>query len=96
MAKGDETILTIDGRDVAISNPSKVFFSEHGETKLDLVHHYLAVAEPLMRTMGGRPTMLQRFPDGAEGTSFFQKRAPTSTTSAPRRRRCTRSSTSSA
>jgi len=53
-----------------------VFFSEHGETKLDLVHHYLRVADPLMRTMGGRPTMMQRFPHGAEGQSFFQKRVP--------------------
>ena len=78
MAKGEETVLTIDGRDVVISNPSKVFFSEHGETKIDLVHHYVAVAEPVMRTMGGRPTMLQRFPDGAEGSSFFQKRVPKS------------------
>jgi DNA ligase D len=78
VAKGDETVLEIDGRDVEISHPDKVFFSEHGETKLDLVQHYLRVAEPLMRTMGGRPTMLQRFPDGAEGTSFFQKRVPKS------------------
>ncbi|MFI5047642.1 MAG: non-homologous end-joining DNA ligase [Acidimicrobiia bacterium] len=78
MAKGDETTLVIDGHEVAISNPAKVFFSEHGETKLDLVEHYLRVAEPLMRTMGGRPTMLQRFPDGADGPSFFQKRVPKS------------------
>jgi DNA ligase D len=78
VAKGDETVLEIDGRDIKISSPGKVFFSEHGETKLDLVHHYLRVAEPLMRTMGGRPTMLQRFPDGAEGSSFFQKRVPKS------------------
>ena len=61
-----------------MSNPGKVFFSQQGETKLDIVHHYLRVAEPLMRTMGGRPTMLQRFPDGAEGSSFFQKRVPKS------------------
>jgi DNA ligase D len=78
VARAEETTLDIDGREVVISNPSKVFFSEHGETKLDLVHHYLRVAEPLMRTMGGRPTMLQRFPDGAEGSSFYQKRVPKS------------------
>jgi DNA primase len=29
-----------------------------------------------MRTMGGRPVLLQRFPDGAGGPSFFQKRVP--------------------
>ena len=78
MARGDETTVEIDGRDVAISSPGKVFFSQHGETKLDLVHHYLTVGEQVMRTMGGRPTMLQRFPDGAEGSSFYQKRVPKS------------------
>ncbi len=69
-------VLEIDGRDVRITSPDKVFFSERGETKLDLVHHYLRVAEPIMRTMGGRPTLMQRFPDGADGKSFFQKRVP--------------------
>ncbi len=68
--------LKTAGRDVRITHPEKVFFSEHGETKLDLVQHYLRAAEPVMRTMGGRPTMLQRFPDGAEGPSFYQKRVP--------------------
>jgi DNA ligase D len=69
-------VLDIDGRDVRITSPDKVFFPERGETKLDLVHHYLRVAEPLMRAMGGRPTLMQRFPDGAAGKSFFQKRVP--------------------
>ncbi len=73
----DAVILEVAGRDVRITHPDKVFFSRRGETKLDLVRHYLAVAEPLMATMGGRPTMLQRFPDGASGKSFFQKRVPT-------------------
>jgi len=59
-----------------ISHPEKVFFAERGETKGDLAEHYLRVAEPLMRTMGGRPVLLQRFPDGASGPSFFQKRVP--------------------
>ena len=55
-----------------------MFFSERGETKLDLVRHYLRLDEPLMRTMGGRPVLLQRFPSGAGGPSFFQKRIPDS------------------
>src|ERR1700758_245318 len=61
-----------------ISHPDKVFFAERGETKGDLAEHYLRVAEPLMRTMGGRPVLLQRFPNGASGSSFFQKRIPES------------------
>src|SRR5437870_4306320 len=59
-----------------ITHPDKVFFAERGETKGDLAEHYLRVAEPLLRAMGGRPVLLQRFPDGASGPSFFQKRVP--------------------
>ncbi len=59
-----------------ITHPDKVLFPERGETKADLAEHYLRVAEPLMRTMGGRPVLLQRFPEGAGGPSFFQKRVP--------------------
>ena len=59
-----------------ITSPSKVFFAERGDTKLDLVRYYQAVEEPLLRAMGGRPVLLQRFPNGAGGPSFFQKRVP--------------------
>ena len=59
-----------------ITSPGKVLFGERGETKLDLVRYYAAVAEPLLRTMGGRPVLMQRFPQGASGKSFFQKRVP--------------------
>lgn len=68
--------LEVDGTTVTVTSPDKVFFSRRGETKLDLVDYYLAVADPLMTTMGGRPTLMQRFPDGASGKNFFQKRVP--------------------
>jgi DNA ligase D len=64
------------GREVPITSPGKVLFAERGETKLDLARYYQAVEEPLMRAMGDRPVLLQRFPNGAEGPSFFQKRVP--------------------
>lgn len=72
-----DVVLELDGHDVTVSNPDKVFFAERGETKLDLVRFYEAVREPLLAAMGGRPVLLQRFPNGAEGSSFFQKRVPT-------------------
>lgn len=78
MTEKAERTLEIDGREVRITNPEKVFFSERAETKLDLVQHYLMVGEPLMRTMGGRPLLMERYPNGAEGSSFFQKRVPES------------------
>jgi DNA ligase D len=72
----EEAVLAVAGRDVTVTSPDKVLFAERGETKLDLVQYYLSVAEPLLRAVGGRPTLMQRFPNGAEGSSFFQKRVP--------------------
>jgi DNA ligase D len=72
----EECVLDVAGHSIAITSPRKVFFSERGETKLDLVRYYLAVTEPLMRAVSRRPTLMQRFPNGAEGSSFFQKRVP--------------------
>ena len=76
VATPDAVELEISGRTVRITSPDKVFFPERGETKLDLVEYYLAVEEPFLRAVGGRPTLLQRFPDGVGASSFFQKRVP--------------------
>lgn len=74
--KSETVTVELDGREVSISSPDKVFFEERGETKLDLVDFYAAIRDPLLAAMGGRPVLLQRFPDGASGNSFFQKRVP--------------------
>jgi DNA ligase D len=71
------TTLEIDGREVVISNPDKVFFPGLGKTKLDLVNYYLSIADAALRGVAGRPMNLKRFPNGADGDPFFQKRAPT-------------------
>ncbi|MBA3304008.1 MAG: ATP-dependent DNA ligase [Acidimicrobiia bacterium] len=74
MTPADGHDLDVDGEVFTLTSPGKVFFSERGETKLDLARFYLGVSEGLLRAVGGRPTMLQRFPEGAGGSSFFQKR----------------------
>lgn len=68
--------VDLAGREVTVSSPDKVFFAERGETKLDLIRYYEAVADPLLAAMGGRPVLLERYPNGAGGSSFFQKRVP--------------------
>ncbi len=78
MAKPEREILTIDGREVSISNPGKVLFPEAGHTKIDLVLYYLAVAEGALRGAGGRPNVLVRHPNGVGEEFFYQKRAPES------------------
>ena len=76
MAADEERTVEVDGRDVRVSRPDKVYFPELGATKFDLVSYYLDVGVHLLNTAGGRPAMLQRFPDGAGGKSFYQKRIP--------------------
>jgi bifunctional non-homologous end joining protein LigD len=70
--------LEVEGREIVVTNPDKVFFPRTGHTKIDLVNYYLAVAEGAVRGAYGRPMALKRFVNGAEGTPFFQKRAPES------------------
>src|SRR5512132_1387587 len=74
----EREIIEVAGREVAISNPGKVFFPGLGLTKLDLVRYYLTVADGALRGVRGRPMALKRFVDGADGQAFFQKRAPKS------------------
>jgi DNA ligase D len=68
--------VEVSGRTIDISSPEKMYFPELGATKSELVSYYLAVADGLAVTAFGRPAMLQRFPEGAGGKSFFQKRVP--------------------
>jgi DNA ligase D-like protein (predicted polymerase) len=72
-------ILHVAGREVAVTNPQTVFFPDAPGgpiTKLELVGYYLAVADGALRGAGGRPMALKRYPNGAAGDFFFQKRAP--------------------
>jgi DNA ligase D-like protein (predicted polymerase) len=78
MAKSESVTRTLDGHEVTISNPGKIFFADAGITKLDLVEYYLAVGDGALVGVRDRPMALKRFVDGAGGEAFFQKRAPKS------------------
>jgi len=77
--KKDEpaVILSIDGREVRITNPKKPYFSKQTKlSKLDLVRYYLSVAPGALAGIRDRPIVLKRFVNGAEAEAFYQKRAP--------------------
>jgi bifunctional non-homologous end joining protein LigD len=78
MAKDEDVeILTIDGREVRITHPSKPYFTRQVKlSKLDLALYYLSVAPGALNGIRDRPVVLKRFVDGAEGEAFYQKRAP--------------------
>ena len=72
-------VLSIDGREVRVTNPDKPYFSKQTKlSKLDLVRYYLSVAPGALAGIRDRPLVLKRFVDGAEGEAFYQKRAPES------------------
>ena len=63
----EHEVLTVEGREVPISNPRKVLFPQAGFTKLDLARYYLAIAEAAHRAAGNRPNVLGRYPNGIDG-----------------------------
>ena len=74
----EQELLSVAGRDIAITNPRKVLFPARGYTKLDLATYYIAVADGALQGSGHRPNVLVRYPNGITGEFFYQKRAPTS------------------
>ncbi len=72
----DRVDVEAAGRIVNLSSPDKVMFPEPGLTKLDVVDFYRRVEAPLMTAIRGRPVLMQRFPNGVDGSNFFQKRVP--------------------
>jgi DNA ligase D-like protein (predicted polymerase) len=70
-------VLSIEGREVRVTNPDKLYFSSQAQVpKLDLVSYYLSVAPGALAGIQDRPIVLKRFVNGAEGEAFYQKRAP--------------------
>ena len=92
MAKTEEIMVDADGREVRVSNPSRVIFPETERTaavtKGDIVRYYVSVGDGIMRALRERPTTLERWPkgvfpgivlstrDGRPGDAFYQKRVP--------------------
>jgi DNA ligase D-like protein (predicted polymerase) len=70
-------LLSVAGRDVRVTHPSKLYFSKQARvSKLELVAYYVSVAEGALSGIRDRPIVLKRFVQGAEGEAFYQKRAP--------------------
>ena len=79
-AKNEEEaeLLSIDGHQVRVTHPDKLYFSKQTKlSKLDVVRYYLSIAPGALTGIRDRPLVLKRFVNGAEGDAFYQKRAPT-------------------
>lgn len=70
-------VLSIEGREVRVTHPGKLYFSREIQlSKIDLVRYYLSVASGALNGIQNRPIVLKRFVNGAEEPAFYQKRAP--------------------
>ncbi len=77
-AEEQAEVISIDGREVRVTNPDKPYFTVQTKlSKLELVRYYLSIAPGALAGIRDRPIVLKRFVDGAEGQAFYQKRAPT-------------------
>ena len=72
-----------------LSNPDRVYFSERGETKLDLARYYLSVGPGIVNALRERPCMLHRFPKGVDGPKVHQNGSPPGRRRGSRRSGCT-------
>ena len=72
----DNVILTVDRKDVRLTNLRKIFWQELGLTKGDLLQYYADVAAVLLPHLADRAMVMKRYPHGASGEFFFMKRAP--------------------
>jgi bifunctional non-homologous end joining protein LigD len=72
----DNVVLTVDGKDVRLTNLRKVFWTELGLTKGGLLQYYADVAHVLLPHIRDRGMVMKRYPHGAAGEFFFMKRAP--------------------
>jgi bifunctional non-homologous end joining protein LigD len=75
-SKKEHVVLEVAGRELRMSSPSKLYFPEHGHTKLDLARYYIDCEEAVVRHLRERPTVMKRWVDGVQGEPFFQKRVP--------------------
>jgi bifunctional non-homologous end joining protein LigD len=71
LASSNETVASR----VRTTNPAKVYWPREGYTKGDLIEWYARVADFLLPHLRDRPVHMNRFPDGIEGKSFYQRQA---------------------
>ncbi len=65
--------LIISGRKVRLTHLDKVYWTDEGYTKGDLINYYRQVADYILPYLKDRPESLHRHPNGIKGDSFFQK-----------------------
>jgi len=72
----NKAAVTVEGRELELSNLDKVLYPQTGFTKGELIDWYARIGEVLLPHLRGRPLTLKRYPEGVEGKHFYEKRCP--------------------
>ncbi|MGH2829687.1 MAG: non-homologous end-joining DNA ligase [Actinomycetota bacterium] len=77
--RGEHWWATIAGRELRLSNLTKIYWPDDGYTKGDLLAYYHNVAPLILPHLAQRPLTMKRMPDGIDGPHFYEKSAPSHT-----------------
>jgi len=72
----DRILVTVDDRQLTLSNLGKVLYPDSGFTKGEVLDYYARIAAVMLPHLAGRPATFRRFPDGVDGKSFVEKHVP--------------------
>ena len=77
MSPTDERVtVTIEGRELSLSNLAKPMYPATGFTKGELLDYYAKIAPVMLPHLRGRPVTVKRFPNGVEASGFIEKNVP--------------------
>jgi len=71
--------LTIDDKEIALSNLDKIMYPETGFTKGQVIDYYKNIARYILPHIENRPITMKRYPNGVGGSHFYEKDAPSHT-----------------
>jgi bifunctional non-homologous end joining protein LigD len=71
--KEETQVKEINGHELKFSNLSKIFWPKEKYTKRDLINYYYQAAPYILPYLKERPQSLNRYPNGINGESFYQK-----------------------
>jgi bifunctional non-homologous end joining protein LigD len=66
--------VSIDGRELSLSNLDKVLYPATGTTKGEVIEYYARIAPVMLPHLAGRALTFKRFPNGVDAAGFFEKR----------------------
>ncbi|MCP1297904.1 DNA ligase D [Chryseobacterium sp. S0630] len=74
-----DKVKKIGKQQITLTNQNKIYFPADGITKGEIIDYYQSIAKFILPHLKNRPQSLNRFPNGIEGLSFYQKDADENT-----------------